>query len=164
MSAINKLAVLLLLISNVGECAFKVRNQVYQNMAISGALGAAYGYSRQNCRNTYATLYGSLGAALAAAASFYLLDPDKQVANLEKENQQLKASLDQFQNPRVLYEAPGTFNSKIPDKYRKLIQPGEWRVSEIDQWTEESENRIIHQDKIMELIPPSLIPNLNQGN
>ena len=39
-----------------------------------------------------------------------------------------------------------------------MINPGEWKIYALDQWIEDSENKLIHQDKMMELIPPSLIP------
>ena len=39
-----------------------------------------------------------------------------------------------------------------------MINPGEWKIYALDQWIEAGENQLIHQDKIMELIPPSLVP------
>ena len=155
---------LILAFAQAGYCAFTTKDRVFQNMAFAGATGALYGFSRPDHQNTYATMYGGLATAVAAAITLYYINPDEKSEKYALENKRLKLALDQFQNPKVLFETPGTFNSKIPEKYRKLIQPGEWRISEIDQWSEEGENRIIHQDKIMELVPPTLIPNTNGGN
>lgn len=164
MNATRFIFVFLLFLSATAKSAFTSRQKVYQNMALAGSAGVLYGILQPENRNTYGLLYGSLGSALAAVITLYYLNPDLETKELANENRRLKASLDQFQNPKVLYTTPGTFHSKIPEKYRKLVQPGEWRVSEIDQWIEEGENRIIHQDKIMELVPPSLIPNNNGEN
>lgn len=144
------------------SCATSQKGKIIEWSTVGAVIGGTYGASRTDYQDKNAMMYGALGAAVGAIAGLYYHDPDKQVESLTLENQKLKKELDMFQSPQVLIETPATFNSKIPLKYKKLINPGEWRVSEIDQWIEDSENRLIHQDKIMDLIPPSLNPN-NQG-
>lgn len=142
-------------------CASSQKGKIIQWAAAGGAIGGTYGSSRTDYQDKNAMMYGAVGAAIGALAGLYYHDPDKHSENLVLENQKLKKDLELIQTPKVLVETPATFNTKIPEKYKKLINPGEWRISEIDQWIEESENRLIHQDKIMELIPPTLNPNLS---
>ncbi|WP_277577952.1 hypothetical protein [Bdellovibrio svalbardensis] len=139
-------------------CATTTSGKVYQNMVLGGAAGVAYGSSQSDYKGTQAALYGSLGAAIAAATTIYFEDPDKTEIKLRNEVNTLKAKLDHISEPKLVGSVPATFGARIPVKYRQLVQPGEWKVYETDTWVEESENRLIHQDKIMELIPPVLIP------
>lgn len=147
----------LALLASAG-CATSQKGKILEWTAIGATLGGAYGASRPDYQDKNSMMFGALGAVAGAIAGLYYHDPDKQSEKLVLENQKLKRELDLIQSPNVLIETPATFNAKIPDKYKKLINPGEWKISEIDQWIEDSENRLIHQDKIMELIPPSLNP------
>lgn len=146
-----------------GACATTTKGKVAEWTVLGGLAGGAYGSSRPEYKDQNAVMYGAVGAAIGALAAVYYHDPDKQTEQLRLENAKLKKDLDAFSEPKVLVETPATFNSRIPEKYKRLINPGEWRVAEIDQWIEDGENRLIHQDKVMELIPPSLKPN-QQGN
>lgn len=145
------------------SCATSQKGKIVEGAIIGAVIGGAYGASRPDYQDKNAMMFGAMGAAIGAVALAYHLDPDKHSEQLKAENTKLKKELDLISNPKVIFESPATFNSKIPDKYKKLVNPGEWRISEIDQWLEEGENRLIHQDKIMELIPPSLQPN-QQGD
>ncbi len=142
------------------SCATSQKGKIVEWTFLGAAIGGAYGTTRLQEADKNALMYGALGAALGAMAGLYYFDPDKFSEKLANENQNLKKELDLIQSPKVLFETPATFNTKIPEKYKKLINPGEWKISEINQWVEESENRLIHQDKIMELVPPTLNPNL----
>ena len=142
-----------------GACATSQKGKIVEWSVVGAAIGSTYGVSRPEYQDKNAIMFGAVGAAVGALAGLYYHDPDKHSENLVNENKKLKVELDSLRNPKVLIETPATFNTKIPEKYKKLINPGEWKISEIDQWIEDSENRLIHQDKIMELVPPSLNPN-----
>ena len=142
-------------------CATTQKGKILEWTSVGSALGASYGATRPDYQGQNSLMFGAVGAAVGALAGLYYHDPDKHAENLMAENQKLQKELDAMQASKVLVESPAMFNTKIPDKYKKLINPGEWRISEIDQWVEESENRLIHQDKIMELVPPTLNPNLS---
>ena len=103
-------------------------------------------------------MYGSVGLAAGALVSTLLFDPDQKIESLNQENQKLKSEIDQINNPLPEFSSTAFLNSKIPDKYKNLISPGEWRVYKLDQWVEDGENRMLHQDKMMELIPPTFSP------
>lgn len=145
----------------LSACSTTIKGQTVEWSLIGASAGAAYGYSRSEYKDKNAMMFAAIGAATGALLSIYKQDPDQKISKLNDENLKLKKDLESFTNPKTVYQSPAMFNSKVPDKYKKLIQPGEWRISEIDQWIEDSENRIIHQDKMMELIPPSLKTNSN---
>lgn len=155
MTAINKYLILFAVLLSSG-CATSIKGQTTEWALIGAGAGAAYGYSRNEYKDKNAMMFAAIGAATGALISLYKQDPDQKISKLSDENAKLKKDIEAFSNPKTEFQTPAMFNSKIPDKYKRLIQPGEWRISEIDQWIEDSENRIIHQDKIMELIPPSL--------
>lgn len=160
MTAINKTLILSSVIF-LSSCATTIKGQTVEWSVIGASAGAAYGYSRSEYKDKNAMMFAAIGTATGALLSIYKQDPDQKISKLSDENLKLKKDLESFTNPKTVYQSPAMFNSKVPDKYKKLIQPGEWRISEIDQWIEDSENRIIHQDKMMELIPPSLKTNSN---
>lgn len=160
MTAINKTLILSSTLF-LSACSTTIKGQTVEGSLIGASAGAAYGYSRSEYKDKNAMMFAAIGAATGALLSIYKQDPDQKISKLNDENLKLKKDLESFTNPKTVYQSPAMFDSKVPDRYKKLIQPGEWRISEIDQWIEDSENRIIHQDKMMELIPPSLKTNSN---
>lgn len=144
-------------------CATTNRNKTLQAMAIAGVAGIAYGLSRPANREENAALFGGVAAASAGAIGLYVWNSDQDLERFKKDAQALSDELDRVRAPNRILESPATFGAKIPAKYRSLVQPGSWRVSEINQWIEDGENRLIHQDTVMELIPPTLNPSRSSG-
>ncbi|MBN8540730.1 MAG: hypothetical protein J0L82_10125 [Deltaproteobacteria bacterium] len=155
--------VLILGICVLTGCATTNRGKTLQAMAAAGIAGALHGASRPEAKNQNAALYGGIAAAGAGVFGLYHWDSETEAERLRNEAVSAMDELERLRAPKRIVESPATFGAKIPDKYRSLIQPGAWRVSEIDQWVEDGENRLIHQDLIMELIPPSLNPNRTKG-
>ncbi|WP_374035774.1 hypothetical protein ACES2I_08815 [Bdellovibrio bacteriovorus] len=141
-----------------GCSSLNTKERVWRNMAIAGAAGVLVGQSRSEYKSTYSTMYGGVAAATAAALTVYFDDSDKEVERLRAEIRMLSGSADAFEKSQVTHQSPATFGAKVPEKYRGLINPGEWRVYQVDRWREDGENRMVHEDKIMELVPPSLRP------
>lgn len=144
-------------------CATTNRNKTLQAMAIAGVAGIAYGLSRPANREENAALFGGVAAASSGAIGLYVWNSDQDLERFKKDAQALSDELDRVRTPNRILESPATFGAKIPAKYRSLVQPGSWRVSEINQWIEDGENRLIHQDTVMELIPPTLNPSRSSG-
>ncbi len=153
----------LLIVSILSGCASTNRQKALQAMAIAGAAGIAYGLSKNSRREENAALYGGVGAATAGAVGLWVWNSDQELERFKNDARALSTELDRVRTPNRILESPATFGAKIPEKYRSLVQPGSWRVSEIDQWVEDGENRIIHQDLIMDLIPPTLNPSRSSG-
>lgn len=148
----------------ITACAHTPTEKVFQNMLIAGATGVALGQQKEDYKTTYSTMYGGVAAAIAGAVTLYMNDPDKESQKLREEMRVLKTQMDQIGEPQLATQTPATFGAKVPEKYKSMINPGEWRIYDLNQWIEDGENRLIHQDKIMELIPPSLKPNSQQPN
>lgn len=150
-------SILLVIIFSAFGCS-TVKGKIYRDMAIGAAVGLALGQNEEKYKNANSLMYAGSFAAGAAAISLLINDPDQEIEKIRKETLQIKSELDQVLNPTLTNQFPGTLNGKIPAKYKGLIQPGEWKIYALDQWVEDGENRMVHQDKIMELIPPSLRP------
>lgn len=159
MNAISKIFLILPAVTLMSCTTNSTRERIVRDMLIAGTVGAAIGYQKDSNQLANATMYAAVTASSVALVDLYLLDPDKEAEKLRQENTKLKNQLDLISNPKVVFETPATFNSKIPDRYKRLINPGEWKIAEIDTWVDDGDNRLIHQDKIMELIPPTLKPN-----
>lgn len=158
-----KCVALILAISVLSGCATTNRNKSLQAMAAAGVAGIAYGFSRSANREENAALYGGVAAASAGAIGLLVWNSDQEVERARRDAQYFSDELDRVKTPNRVLESPATFGAKIPLKYRSLVQPGSWRVSEINQWIEDGENRLIHQDSVMELIPPTLNPSRSSG-
>lgn len=142
-------------------CASTPKEKILRDMVVASSLGALAGLQKSDNQNAYATMYSGVGAALAAGIGLFVYDPDRETAKYKKESETLKKELDEAFSPKVETYLPGTLAGKIPPKYRQFINPGEWKIISVDQWVEDGENRIIHQDQVMELTPPSLKPGQN---
>lgn len=139
-------------------CATTPKQRIIRDTLIAGAVGAYLGSQRSEHKNTYSAMYAGGAASIAAITSVIINDPDKEVLKIRAEKEQVQKELDDLISPKLEETRPGTLSAKLPQKYQSLVNPGEWRIYSIDQWIEDGENRLIHQDKIMELIPPTLKP------
>jgi hypothetical protein len=158
MSLAYKLLPLTLVTLLVSACGTTTRDRVYRNMAVAGSVGFAVGQTQPEYKMTLSTAYAGVGAAVAAALTLYFDDGEKEMERLRAENKILAGHMGKFDAGKVIGQGPATFGATVPDKYKAFINPGEWRIYDLDQWVENDENRLIHQDKMMELIPPSLNP------
>jgi len=139
-------------------CATTPKEKLLRNSSAAFALGAALGSTKEEYKTQHTLMYGSLFALTAGALTLIYDEGFEDSKKIKEENKRLQAELDRLFQPKAEGIGPATMGAKIPEKYQSLISPGEWRVLAIDQWIEDGENRLIHQDKIMELNPPSLKP------
>lgn len=154
MIAMNKF-ILIPLVTAIGGCT-SIKEKVLRDMTVAAVVGYAIGQTQQKEKDANSIMYAGVLATATAVAGLHFYDPDKQIETLKSDVTSLRKKLDQEFEPELENQMPGTLAGKIPKNYRALIQPGAWKVYAINQWIEDGDNRIIHQDKIMELIPPSL--------
>lgn len=111
----------------------------------------------------HALLWGGITAAACGAAGLFLFDEEKahdetkeRAAKLESEIKKFKEEL----NPKIVSQSTGVFEKPVPAPFDKLIKQGAWKIYKMDRWIAEGEdnNRIIHQDKMIEVTPPQLMP------
>ena len=134
------------------------REKIIKNMLIGAAAGYAVGQLKSENKTGYSLLYAGAISSVVGVGSVWYSDLDDDSERLKKENLKLKTDLDRIFQPSLKFETTGMMNSKVPEKYKSMINPGEWKIYALDQWIEAGENQLIHQDKMMELIPPSLVP------
>lgn len=137
-------------------CAHTTKGKLYQNMALSAGAGALIGQTHRDYPNTYSFSLASAAAALAAIITIHLDDPDREVKKIREEMALLKSVYSPEKLEKQVAGRPLVFGNEILESYKKMIVPGEYRIYSIDRWVPEGENRLVHQDKIVELIPPSL--------
>lgn len=154
----RKLVVNSVLFACLTGCASSPRTKIYQAMAAGALTGALYGLSKTSDQEAYALMWSGVGASVAGAVAVHYFSSDADVDHLQAETQRLQSELDRINSPRVEVKSSAFFGGKVPEKYQALINPGEWRVSRIDQWIEDDDNRLVHQDLVMDLTPPSLNP------
>ena len=140
------------------SCATTPRQKVLRDMGIAAVLGYSLGQQKDIDKNSYSTAYAFTGAVIAEVIGLLAYDFHEKENLLLKENEKLKLKLDEALNPILVNSGPGTLSGKIPEKYQSLVNPGEWKIFKTDKWIEEDENVLVHQDKIMQLVPPSLKP------
>jgi len=130
-----------------------------------GSVGATVGAltAPQNENPTgHAVLWGGAGAAAGLAAGMFLFDEQKRSDELTRQNDVLKKSLsglsggDATSGEKVLFESDNSFEKAVPKEYRHLVRPGQWSVYQLDTWTLQGENTLVHQDKMIRLLPPEL--------
>ncbi len=134
------------------------REKILKNMLIGAATGIAIGQMKSENKTGYSLLYAGAISSVVGAGSVWYSDLNEDSERLIKDNHKLKTEMERIFQPSLKFETTGMMNSKVPEKYNSMINPGEWKIYALDQWIEAGENQLIHQDKMMELIPPSLVP------
>ena len=158
MNVLKKNNLIFLTMFFVFSCAMTPKEKILKNMLIGAATGIAIGQMKSENKMGYSLLYAGAISSIAGAGSVWYSDLDEDSERLIKENQKLKTEMARIFQPSLKFETTGMMNSKVPEKYKSMINPGEWKIYSLDQWIEAGENQLIHQDKMMELIPPSLVP------
>ncbi|MBC7429991.1 MAG: hypothetical protein H7336_15360 [Bacteriovorax sp.] len=157
MNVKTKFVLLILSTFSLNGCAnMSFKQKIATNMAIGAAVGILAGIGEKEHKKELSLMYAGLAASGAALATIYVTDPSSDAERLRGEMAKMQADFDAAMKPQVEAASSGLMNSKVPEKYKAMINPGEWVIYSMDQWVEESENKLIHQDKMMELIPPSL--------
>lgn len=166
MNALNRLLKAMLTVIVLSSCATSTKGKITRNALITGALGAAYGNSREEYKTTHAAMYGAIGGLIAAVASTYYYDPDAEITELRKQNTELAKAMNSFsENSGQLpshkaYSGPALNNfQSIPEKYRSKITPGEWSLMQIDEVERVDENRLVRKTEMLEIKPPQINQN-----
>ena len=132
------------------------------------AAGAAYVMTPQDERPEMHALYGgAIGAAAAGVAGLFIFDEQKRSEELDRQATVMRRELEAFRDegggshePRLLYETSAPFGKDIPGEYRALVRPGHWSVYRLNQWVSQGEGAMIHQDRMVKLVPPQLNPKV----
>jgi hypothetical protein len=155
---VYKLLLLLAIFLTFPGCSTLEKSQTLKRMAIAGVLGVGVAQIKNDNRSAYSMMYGSVGAASAAA--YTALEDIGKSDDLKKENQELRANLDSFQKkyePRLIQHGNSLFSSPVPKEVSNLVDPGEWKRYKMDQWVQDPNQSNIwyRQIEMFEIIPPA---------
>lgn len=176
MTANNRFLFLLLAVASVSSCATNsFRSKIYRNMLVASAAGLAMGQQKEENKVGYSMAYAGTLAAVAAIASIEYYDPDKELEKRTGVSKDIARSLesalgrktkglsysddDEEIVMRKFREKSGqslkNFNA-LPLKYKNLITPGEWKISQIDEWEQVDDYTFVHKTELFEVTPPEV--------
>lgn len=114
------------------------------------AIGAA-NTPQDEKKELHAMYWGSVFGLTAAIIGNFIYDDNKDLSYLKQENAKLKSDLELFQNGNkvLLEQGQGQFKNQ-PQLVGKKAN---WKVYQIDKWSKESDNKLLHQDKMIEITP-----------
>lgn len=171
MTANSRFVILFSLAVVLSSCATNsFRSKTYRNMLVASAVGLAMGQSKEESKVGYSMAYAGALATVAAVASIEYYDPDKE---LEKRTGISKDIADSLENALRGRSVNGTSESDhiryrqqsgqglrnfnaLPLKYKNLITPGEWKISQIDEWEQVDDYTFVHKTELFEVIPPEV--------
>lgn len=149
----------------VTGCATSNRTKTLWSMTLAGAASSGAGYAtapKDESSTGHALLWGGVGAAVVGALGLFLFDEQRRSTELSRENEVLKRTLDGLTGKddtgKLVLDTQSPFGKDVPQEYKSLIKPGRWSVYALDHWVLQGEHTLIHQDKMVRLIPPELSP------
>lgn len=149
-------------------CATTNRGRTLTFMGGMGIAGAGAGYHfapSQERPEMHAAFWGAVSAAVAGAVGLFIFDEQKRSDELERQATVMRKELESLRGegsskePQLLYETTAPFGKDIPDEYQNLVRPGRWSVYRLNQWVSHGEGTLIHQDRMVRLVPPQLSPH-----
>lgn len=163
-----KIMTALLLINAATGCATNRANTLLLMTGVGiAAASLAYSLSPPDERPEMHALYGgAMGAVASGVAGLFIFDEQKRSAEFQRQALVMKKELDSFKEydgsshgPELMYETKATIGKSMPAEYERLLKPGKWSVFKLNQWVTQGEGTLIHQDRMVKLIPPQLNPH-----
>jgi len=142
---------------SISGCATTMKEKIVRNTLLAGAAGVAVGSTKEQYKSSHELMYGATAAALAAIASVYYYDPDREIEAYKKETESLKSKLDQVAKPTLIEQGSSLFKAQVPSSLSKLVQLGEWKHYKMDEWVQDANNPNLwlRQVEMYEVVPPS---------
>ena len=112
---------------------------------------------------TIGFLWGGNAAAVAGIISLYVFDEQHRSEVLEKQLSSSQKEVDVLRGEgegasrAPIFDSETGLERQLPKEYRGLVQPGKWSIYKIDNWISQGENTVVHQDKMVRIIPPQFV-------
>ena len=109
---------------------------------------------------TIGFLWGGNAAAVAGLVSLYVFDEQHRSEVFEKQLNASQKEVDVFRGEGVgasrapIFDSESGLERQLPKEYQGLVQPGKWSIYKIDNWISQGDNTLVHQDKMVRIIPP----------
>ncbi|OFZ53260.1 MAG: hypothetical protein A2428_11810 [Bdellovibrionales bacterium RIFOXYC1_FULL_54_43] len=117
----------------------------------------------------HAALWGGGAAAIVGVTGLFIFDEQARSREYERQLNVAKQEIDAIRwgaganEEKLIFESSGTQDKAIPDELKKLLSPGWVRVYQTSMWVKQGDDSLVHQDKIVRIKKPQLIPN-NDSN
>lgn len=140
--------------------SFKAKTLSYMGGAFLGgaAVGAAQA-PRGDDRGMHGVMWGSVASAIVGASLLYLYDESSELKDKEYKIRELTSQINDIKGIQQLNVDNGEssfLESKLPKEYSHLVEPGKWKIYQINEWKKVSDSEYIHQDKMMEIEPAKI--------
>ncbi len=157
-----RFSVVILLITALSSCSsLDYREKALVYSAAAGATGYLIGSGSAKegeSEAMHGALWGSLAALTVSTAFLYFMDHEKSIR--ERRVKDFNAEgLESFKNNINIDTKSGSAGFKgndLPEDVNGLIVPGNWKLYKIDEWVKLPNNKVVHQDKLLEFNPPKL--------
>jgi hypothetical protein len=140
-------------------------------MTTVGAGAGVVGYNTAPPgENPYA--HGALWAGAAAAATgilgLYVFDEQKRSRELERQveiaNKEISAlrGMPGSGEEVLVSSSQGFGGQDLPEELKTLLDPGWFKIYQTSKWVKQGDDTLIHQDKIVRIKKPQLIPRTEE--
>lgn len=156
-------ALLLILFVGSGCSTLSNRQKTIAAMVLTGSIAGTVGAlsaPKNESAPAHAALWAGSAAAGAGLVGLYTFDEEARSKEFERklkivseENQALRGEAEGAP-VSPLAEAASPFGKEMPPEYQRLVRPGRWSVYKLNQWIMSGENTLIHQDRMVKIIPP----------
>lgn len=149
-------ALLVFAISTILSCATTNQSKRLELASAGFLSGLAIGAAntpQDEKKELHSMYWGSIFGLTAAVIGNFIYDDNKDLSYLKQENAKLKSDLELFQNGNkvLLEQGQGQFKNQP----QLIGKKANWKVYQIDKWNKEGDNKLLHQDKMIEITPES---------
>jgi hypothetical protein len=157
------ITVVLMLAMCCGCATMSNRSKTLVGMAaggvVAGIIGSITAPETDNAL-AHGALWGAAGAATMGAVGLFVFDEQKRSSEMERKAILLEKEVNSFRqgenDKELVSESQGVFEKEPSISVKKLLTPGKWRLYSLDRWINDGDSRMIHQDQMVEIIPPRL--------
>ena len=153
---------LLLLISCSFVCALNIgcSSLTHKRTAMTGiafGVGTSVGYVSapdSEKKEMHGFFWGAFSGLTAALISNYIYNEETAITTLQSENEKLKAEMQMFQNANkvLVSEGQGYFKTTQGETLFDGKKT-KWKIYKVDKWIKETDQKLIHVDKAVEMDP-----------
>lgn len=153
--------ILYILTATVIGCSTTHRSKALTYMGGAFLGGAVIGATQApdgDNQNMHGLMWGAAASAIAGASLIYLYDENREIREQQYKIRELETKLGKSDGDlKVKANGESAFlETRLPKEYSHLVEPGKWKIYQINEWKKVSESEYVHQDKLMEIEPAKI--------
>lgn len=122
-------------------------------VAVGLAVGSAASPGEER-KELHAVYWGALLGLGASLLSQEIFSDAKEIERLKAESMKKDLQLDLIQNSQTVLQREGKGYFKSPSGEEFFSgEKAKWRLYQIDKWVKNGPNQLIHQDRMVEIVP-----------